>query len=105
MDIRIDSGPDSTTSSGGCAGGTCTCGKGDAATPVLDVRAIPAAVRHAAVHGALGAIPVSGSIVLAAPHEPFPLLAELEEQQPGAFSVSYDEAGPDTWLVRLTRQH
>ncbi|MBI1378972.1 MAG: DUF2249 domain-containing protein [Frankiales bacterium] len=104
MDIRIDSGLDSTTSSGGCAGGTCTCGKGDAATPVLDVRAIPAAVRHAAVHGALGAIPVSGSIVLAAPHEPLPLLAELEELHPGEFAVSYVERGPKTWLLKFTRQ-
>lgn len=105
MDIRIDSGPDSTTMSGGCAGGTCTCGKGDAATPVLDVRSIPAAVRHAAIHGALGAIPVDGSIILAAPHEPVPLLTELETQDPGAFAVGYLEQGPETWLVKLTRQH
>ena len=104
MDIRIDSGPDSTTTSGGCAGGTCTCGKGDAATPVLDVRAIPAAVRHAAVHGALGAVAVSSSLVLAAPHEPTPLLTELEKLHPGDFVVSYVERGPETWLVKFTRQ-
>ena len=36
------------------------------ADKVLDVRAIPSAVRHAAVQGALGAIPVSGSLTLAA---------------------------------------
>ncbi len=71
---------------------------------MLDVRAIPAAVRHAAVHGALGAIPMSGSLVLAAPHEPLPLLAELEELHPGDFAVSYVERGPETWLVKLTRQ-
>ena len=104
MDIRIDPTPSSSSASAGCAGGTCTCGQGDDAIPVLDVRAIPASVRHAAVHGALGAIPVDGSIVLAAPHEPLPLLAELEDLHPGDFLVSYVERGPDTWLLKFTRQ-
>lgn len=104
MDITLDTGPGSATTGGGCGGGTCTCGTGGTAVPVLDVRAIPASVRHAAVHGALGAIPVSGSIVLAAPHEPLPLLAELEELHPGDFLVSYVERGPETWLLKFTRQ-
>ena len=104
MDITIESDAGTTAPSGGCAGGTCTCGKGDPATPVLDVRALPASVRHAAIHGALGAVPVDGAIVLAAPHDPLPLHAELESQQPGAFGIAYDERGPETWLVRLTRQ-
>ena len=104
MDISIDSGPDSPTTSGGCAGGTCTCGKGSTTAPVLDVRAIPSAVRHAAVQGALGAIPVSGSLRLAAPHDPIPLLAELETNRPGEFDVSYLERGPETWLLQLTRR-
>lgn len=103
MDITI--GTDgSAPASGGCAGGTCTCGHGDAAVPLLDVRTIPAAVRHAAVHGALGAVPVEGSIRLAAPHDPVPLLAELETQHPGEFDVSYVERGPETWVLQLTRQ-
>ncbi len=104
MDISIDPGPDSSTTTGGCAGGACTCGKGGAAAPVLDVRAIPSAVRHAAVQGALGAIPVSGSLLLAAPHDPIPLLTELETDHPGEFDVSYVERGPDNWLLKLTRQ-
>ena len=104
MDISIDAGPDSPTTSGGCAGGTCTCEKGGAAAPLLDVRAIPSAVRHAAVRGALGAIPVAGSLLLAAPHDPIPLLTELEADHPGEFDVSYVERGPDTWLLQLTRQ-
>ncbi len=104
MDISIDAGPDSPTTSGGCASGVCTCGKGSDAAPVLDVRAIPSAVRHAAVHGALGAVPVDGSLVLATPHDPIPLLAELETTRPGEFAVSYLERGPETWLLQLTRQ-
>jgi uncharacterized protein (DUF2249 family) len=89
-------------SASGCGCGTCGCGSADDA-PVLDVRAIPAAVRHAAVHGALDSLPVASSLVLLAPHRPAPLLAELDERHPGAFAVSYDAEGPDTWAVRLTR--
>ena len=107
MDITIETGPDSATAesaTAGCAGGACTCGSGGTAVPVLDVLALPASVRHAAIHGALGAIPVSGSIVLAAPHEPLPLLAELEELHPGDFLVTYVERGPETWRLKFTRQ-
>jgi uncharacterized protein (DUF2249 family) len=104
MDITIGSDPGTAEGSGGCVGGTCTCGHGEGSTPLLDVRAIPAAVRHAAVHGALGAVPVDGAIRLAAPHDPVPLLTELETQRPGAFAVSYVERGPDTWVLELTRQ-
>ena len=104
MDITIDTGAAAAATTAGCAGGQCTCGHGTDATPVLDVRLIPASVRHAAVHGALGAVAVSSSLVLAAPHEPTPLLAELEELHPGDFVVSYVERGPETWLVKFTRQ-
>ena len=87
--------------SGGC-GGHCTCGA-SSEVPVLDVRTLPPAVRHGAVLGSLAAVPPGGSLVLAAPHAPLPLLAELESREPGAFTVAYDAEGPDTWLVRLTR--
>jgi uncharacterized protein (DUF2249 family) len=41
--------------------------------------------------------------VLVAPHDPLPLLRELEEREPGAFTVGYDARGPETWDVRLAR--
>jgi uncharacterized protein (DUF2249 family) len=104
MDITITVGPDLPTTSDGCAGGVCTCGKAGDSVPVLDVRTIPSAVRHAAVHGALGSVPIEGSLVLAAPHDPIPLLAELETDRPGEFSVTYLERGPETWLLQLTHQ-
>ena len=56
------------------------------------------------MQGALGAIPVSGSLMLAAPHDPIPLLTELETNRPGEFDVSYLELGPETWLLQLTRR-
>jgi uncharacterized protein (DUF2249 family) len=71
---------------------------------VLDVRTVPHAIRHATVFGAFGAVPVGGSLVLVAPHDPRPLLAQLEDREPGAFTVAYEEQGPATWQLRLTRR-
>ena len=89
---------------GGC-GGACACGgDGEAdASPVLDVRAVPHAIRHATVFGAAGAIPVGGSLILLAPHDPRPLLHQLEDREPGSFTVRYEESGPEAWQLRLTR--
>lgn len=88
---------------GAHAAGGCDCGGQDDTDPVLDVRAVPHAIRHATVFGALGAVPRGGSLVLVAPHDPIPLLGQIEDREPGAFGVSYDERGPEAWRVRLTR--
>lgn len=89
--------------SGGC-GGHCTCGHADAAdAPLLDARLIPPAVRHPAILGALDGLRVGESLVLVAPHEPVPLLRELEEREPDTFLVRIDQHGADEWHVRLTR--
>ncbi|MFN8167680.1 MAG: DUF2249 domain-containing protein [Candidatus Nanopelagicales bacterium] len=101
MDITLGTA-DEPAGTGGC-GGHCTCGAQTDTTPVLDVRTIPQLVRHATVLGALGGLPAGTSLVLVAPHDPLPLLRELEEREPGAFAVGYDERGPETWHVRLTR--
>lgn len=82
---------------------TCGCGCTDDGEPELDVRAIPHAIRHATVFGALGAIPVGGSLRLVAPHDPKPLLAQVAEREHGAFEVTYLVAGPDAWTLRLSR--
>ena len=86
-------------------GAVCGCGgsDGEQDAPVLDVRDVPHAIRHATVFGAVGAVPVTGSLVLVAPHDPLPLLGQLEQREPGVFGVSYDQRGPDAWRVRLTR--
>ncbi|TFD19418.1 DUF2249 domain-containing protein [Cryobacterium sp. TMT4-10] len=83
---------------------TCTCNHDDAAEAiVLDGRIIPHAVRHAAIFGALDAIQIGFALDLIAPHDPLPLLAQLENTRPGAFSVSYLERGPEAWRIRFTR--
>jgi uncharacterized protein (DUF2249 family)/quercetin dioxygenase-like cupin family protein len=69
----------------------------------LDARLIPKAVRHAAVFGALAALPPGAALDVLEPHDPQRMLAELEQGQPGAFSVGYVESGPEVWRVRITR--
>jgi len=84
------------------AGSSCGCGGHDEADPVLDVRAIPHAIRHATVFGAFEAIPVGGSLVLVAPHLPTPLLGQLADRAPIDVDVLVD--GPEAWHVRITRR-
>lgn len=82
----------------------CGCGCTDDGEPELDVRAIPHAIRHATVFGALTAVPVGGSLRLVAPHDPKPLLAQIAEREHGAFEVTYLVSGPDAWTLRLSRR-
>lgn len=89
---------------GGC-GGECGCGHQDPAgvLPELDARAVPHAIRHATIFGALDSLGAGGGLVLVAPHDPLPLLAQLEERSPGLFSADYLERGPEAWRIRLVR--
>ncbi|WP_313896373.1 DUF2249 domain-containing protein [Streptomyces sp. YIM 98790] len=92
---------------GGCGGGgqECGCGGSDGdAVPELDVRTVPHALRHATVFGALDAVPAGSAMVLVAPHDPLPLLAQIEDRAPGAFAVDYLERGPEAWRLRLTHR-
>lgn len=89
---------------GGC-GGACGCGGAEeAAEPELDVREVPHALRHATVLGALDAVPAGTAMVLVAPHDPLPLLAQIEQRTPGAFSVEYLDRGPEAWRLRLSHR-
>jgi uncharacterized protein (DUF2249 family) len=81
----------------------CGCGETDEALPELDVREIPHAIRHATVFGAFDAVPVGGSMILVAHHDPIPLLHQLAERSDGRLSVSYEQRGPEAWRLRLTR--
>jgi len=89
---------------GGC-GGECGCGHQDPAgvLPELDARAVPHAIRHATIFGALDSVGAGGGMVLVAPHDPLPLLVQLEQRSPGLFSVDYLERGPEAWRIRFVR--
>lgn len=91
--------PDDATPAGG--GHACGCGHADEADPVLDVREIPHAFRHATVIAAVDTVGPGGSLVVVAPHRPLPLLAQIAERVP--VDVAYLEEGPDAWRLRITR--
>lgn len=85
-------------------GHSCGCAETDGpGFPELDARAVPHAIRHATVFGALDAVPPGGGLVLLAPHDPLPLLRQVEERSPGAFAVDYLERGPEVWRLVFTR--
>ncbi len=81
----------------------CGCGHEHDAEPVLDARAIPHAIRHATIFGALDSIAPGGGLVLIAPHDPLPLLAQAEQRYDGAIQVEYLQRGPQEWRLRLVR--
>lgn len=89
----------------GTGGHSCDCGETDPeGLPELDVRTVPHSIRHSTVFGALDAVAPGGGLVLVAPHDPLPLLAQLEQRSPGAFEVSYLERGPEAWRLQLVRR-
>lgn len=85
-------------------GHSCGCGESDGpGYPELDARAVPHAIRHATVFGALESVAPGGGLLLIAPHDPLPLLAQIDRRWPGVFDVSYVERGPEAWRLALTR--
>ncbi|HWJ66584.1 MAG TPA: DUF2249 domain-containing protein [Nocardioides sp.] len=82
---------------------TCACGE-EHGEPELDARVIPHALRHASIFGALSAVPSGAAMVLVAPHDPLPLLAQIEEREQGAIEVTYLDRGPEAWRLRLARR-
>jgi len=82
---------------------SCTCGE-EHGEPELDARVIPHALRHAAVFGALSAVRPGNAMVLVAPHDPKPLLAQIAQREGDAIQVSYLEQGPEAWRLRLARR-
>jgi uncharacterized protein (DUF2249 family)/hemerythrin-like domain-containing protein len=99
MHGRLDEAPEHTEASH-----DCTCDEPTDDLPVLDARAVPHAIRHATVFGALDAIRPGKGLVLVAPHDPLPLLAQLERRSPDAFDVAYRQRGPEAWRLTITRK-
>ncbi|MFE9770501.1 DUF2249 domain-containing protein [Streptomyces sp. NPDC005931] len=98
-------GEEGTAGSGGGCGGSCGCGGSDETdVPELDVRDVPHSLRHATVFGAIAAVPSGRAMILVAPHDPLPLLAQIEDRHPGAFAVEYLQRGPEAWRLLLTHR-
>lgn len=75
----------------------------ESADPVLDARTIPHAIRHGAIFGALDTVTAGDALVLVAPHDPLPLLAQARQRYGDAFTVEYLTQGPEEWRLRLSR--
>jgi len=82
---------------------SCGCCESDAEDPVLDVREVPHSIRHATVFGAFDAVPDGGALVLVAPHDPIPLLRQLDHRASGRLGVEYEQRGPEAWRLRLVK--
>ena len=86
----------------GCGGHSCECGEVDGpGYPELDVRSVPHAIRHATIFGALESVRPGAGLELVAPHDPLPLLDQVNQRWPGRFSVAYSERGPEAWRLSL----
>lgn len=97
--------PESNVAPAPAGGHTCACGGHDEeGYPLLDAREIPHAIRHATIFGALDGLAPGKGLILAADHNPLPLLSQLEQRAPGAFDISYLEEGPELFQLQLVRR-
>ena len=83
--------------------GGCGCGHHDEDLPVLDARAIPHAIRHASILGAVASLTPGRALALVAPHDPLPLLDQAHARYGDAFEIDYVQRGPDAWKLRFSR--
>ncbi len=83
---------------------TCGCGHHDEELPVLDARAIPHAIRHAAILGSLASLTPGRAMALVAPHDPLPLLAQIKPTPTATrWRWATCERGPESWTLTFTR--
>lgn len=82
---------------------SCACGEHADELPELDARAIPHAIRHATIFGALDSLSAGQGIVLIAPHDPLPLLSQARSRYGDTLAVEYLQRGPDAWRLQLVR--
>ena len=70
--------------------------------PTLNASEIPHAVRHGAIHGALGTLNMGEAMILIAPHDPLPLLKEVENRAE-RFALEYLKKEPEEVHIKFTR--
>ena len=82
----------------------CGCDEAESQVPTLDARAIPHAIRHAAVFGVLESLRPGIRVDLLAPHDPLPLLTQIDGRWGALIEHEYIERGPETFRLRFTRR-
>ncbi len=71
--------------------------------PVLDVRELAPAQRHARIFETFDGLAEGTAFELVNDHDPKPLSYQFAAEHPGAFSWDYLEQGPEVWRVRIGR--
>lgn len=69
----------------------------------LDVRVIPPPQKHKTIHEKLEQLGPGEALRITNDHDPRPLRFELEHDQPGVYSFTYLESGPERWLVDISK--
>lgn len=86
------------------SGHACGCGEHDADLPELNASEIPHAIRHGSVIGAFSQVRPGSAMVLVAPHNPVPLLNQLQGLEGDNLEVTYLDEGPGDWRIKLGRR-
>jgi uncharacterized protein (DUF2249 family) len=69
----------------------------------LDVRALPAPDRHAAILQTYEALSVGESVVLVTDHDPHHLREEFDADHPGSHGWDDLDQGPETWRIHISK--
>lgn len=69
----------------------------------LDVRTMAPARRHAVIFATFEALDSGQAFMLVNDHDPKPLYYQFAAEQPGKFTWTYLEQGPEVWRVRIGR--
>jgi uncharacterized protein (DUF2249 family) len=71
----------------------------------IDIRTLPPAERHRAIHLRLEELEPGRTLRVVNDHDPRPVRYELEDAHPGCFTWTYVECGPQTWRVDVLKTH
>lgn len=69
----------------------------------LDVREMPPRERHSTIFATFDALAPGQAIELVNDHDPKPLYYQLSAEQPGTFTWTYRQEGPEVWEVEIRK--
>lgn len=69
----------------------------------LDVRQLPPRERHATIFETFESLRPNQAIDLVNDHDPKPLYYQLSAENPGEFTWTYRQEGPEVWEVEIRR--
>ena len=72
-------------------------------TITIDVRQIPPPQRHTMIFQTFDGLTPGQSFILINDHDPKPLYYQFLHEREGQFGWEYQEEGPETWQVKISR--